>query len=88
MGMVYQSEDMQKEADEMQKRIDDILEKVDYRVMSTDINATTEMSVRIRPLSYDVVLGGKNIVSLNNVENAITIYHAMMADFKGDIYHG
>lgn len=82
MGMVYQSEEMQKEIDEM------LTETGNVQLLSTEINATTILSLCARPLTFDVVLGGRNIVSLNNVENAITIYHAMMADFKGKIYHG
>lgn len=82
MGMVY-------ELEEMKKEINDILLKAGYaQLLSTQINATTALSVCIRPLTYDVVLGEKNIVSCNCPENAVTIYKAMMADFKGDIYNG
>lgn len=82
MGMVYQSEEMQKEIDEM------LTEAGNVQLCSTEVNATTTLSLCACPLTYDVVLGGRNIVSLNNVENAIIIYCAMMADFKGEIYHG
>ncbi len=82
MGMVRESEDMQRELNE-------ILEHAQKPpLLSTQINATTDLSVCIRPLCYDVVLGGKNIVSCNCPENAITIYHAMRADFKGEVWHG
>lgn len=82
MGMVYGSEEMRKE-------IYDMLTNAGHaRLLSTQINATTALSVCVRPLTYDVVLGEKNIVSCNCPENAITIYMAMMADFKGDIYNG
>lgn len=82
MGMVYESEEMQKEIDEM------LTEAGNVQLCSTEVNATTTLSLCACPLTYDVVLGGRNIVSLNNVENAIIIYCAMMADFKGEIYHG
>lgn len=82
MGMVYQSEEMQKEIDEM------LTETGNVQLFSTEVNATTALSLCARPLTFDVVLGGRNIVSLNEVENAITIYQAMRADFKGEIYHG
>lgn len=82
MGMVYESEDMQKEIDEM------LTEAGNVQLFSTAVNSTTALSLCARPLTYDVVLGSKNIVSLNNLENAVTIYRAMMADFRGDIYHG
>lgn len=82
MGMVYESEDMQKEIDEM------LTETGNVQLFSTLVNASTSLSLCARPLTYDVVLGGKNIVSLNNIENAVIIYRAMMADFKGDVYHG
>lgn len=82
MGIVRESEDMQRE-------INRILTAAGYeQLISTQINATTDLSVCIRPLCYDVVLGGKNIVSCNCPENAIIIYHAMCADFKGEVWHG
>lgn len=82
MGMVRESEDMQRE-------INRILTAAGYeQLISTQINATTDLSVCIRPLCYDVVFGGKNIVSCNCPENAITIYNAMRADFKGEVWHG
>lgn len=82
MGMVRESEDMQKE-------INRILAAAGYeKLISTQINASTDLSVCVRPLCYDVVLGGKNIVSCNLPENAVAIYHAMRADFKGEIYNG
>lgn len=82
MGMVRESEDMQGE-------INRILASAGYeQLISAQINATTDLSVCIRPLCYDVVLGGKNIVSCNCPENAVAIYRAMLADFKGEIYNG
>lgn len=82
MGMVRESEDMQKE-------INRILTAAGYeQLISTQINASTDLSVHIRPLCYDVMLNGKHIVSCNCLENAITIYNAMCADFKGDVYNG
>lgn len=82
MGMVRESEDMQKE-------ICEILLNAGYaQLISEKINAGTELSVRILLLSYDVVLGGKKILSMNHPENAITVYRAMLADFRGNIYIG
>lgn len=82
MGMVREYEDMERETAEMLKTAQR------PPLLSTQINAATDLSVCIRPLCYDVMLGGKHVVSLNCPENAITIYHAMRADFKGEIYHG
>lgn len=82
MGMVYKSEEMQKEIDDM------LTETGNLQLCSTQVNATTALSVCARPLTYDVVLGNKNMVSLNNLENAITIYQAMRSDFKGEVYNG
>ena len=82
MGMVRESEDMQWELREV------LAQAEKPPLLSTQVNATTDLSVCIRPLCYDVVLGGKHIVSCNCPENAITIYHAMRADFKGEVYHG
>lgn len=82
MGMVRDSEDMQREVNEM-------LEQAQKPpLISTQINATTELSVYIRPLCYDVMLNNKNIVSCNCPENAIAIYYAMRADFRGEVYNG
>ena len=79
MGMVRESEDMQKE-------ICEILLNAGYaQLISEKINAGTELSVRILPLSYD---GGKKILSMNHPETAITVYRAMLADFRGNIYIG
>ena len=82
MGMVRESEDMQRELREV------LAQAEKPPLLSTQVNATTDLSVCIRPLCYDVVLGGKHIVSCNCPENAITIYNAMRADFKGEVYHG
>lgn len=82
MGKVSEYEDMQKEVEEMQKASENL------QLLSTQINASTDLSVCVRPLCYDVVLGGKNIVSLNLPENAIAIYQAMRADYKGEVYNG
>lgn len=82
MGMVYESEEMQREINDM------LTETGSLQLFSTQVNATTALSVCARPLTYDVVLGGKNMVSLNNLENAVTIYNAMRADFKGEVYNG
>lgn len=82
MGMIRESEEMQKEVAKMQKATENI------QLLSTEINASTTLSVCARPLCYDVVLGSENVVSLNNLENANTIYQAMRADFKGEVYHG
>lgn len=82
MGMVYQSEEMQRE-------IIENLEKVGkYKVLSTEINATNELSLCILPLTFDVILGDETIVSLNHCENAIIIYRAIMADLKGEVFNG
>ncbi len=82
MGMVRQSEDMQRE-------INEILEQAQKPpLISTKINAATDLSVYIRALCFDVMLNDKHIVSCNCPENAVTIYHAMQADFKGEVYHG
>lgn len=82
MGMVYESEEMQREIDDM------LTETGNLQLCSTQVNATTALSVCARPLTYDIVLGGKNMVSLNNLENAVTIYRAMLADFRGNVYLG
>lgn len=82
MGMVRESEDLQREIDKM------LTDAGILQIYSTQVNASTELSLCARPLSYDVVLGGKNIVSCNCPENAVTIYHAMRADFKGEVYYG
>lgn len=82
MGMIRESEEMQKEVDEMFANAED------YQILSTEINASTDLSVKVCPLCYDVVLGNEKVISLNNVENAIIIYHAMRADLKGDVYNG
>lgn len=94
MGMVREYEDMDKEYKDTGKtgahagETDELLEQAQKPpLLSTQINATTDLSVCIRPLCYDVVLGGKHIASFNCPENAITVYHAMRADFKGDVYH-
>lgn len=81
MGMVREYEDLQKEVNEM-------TEGNGIQLLSTDINKSTELSVCARPLCYDVVLGNKCIVSLNCPENAIVIYQALRADFKGEVYNG
>lgn len=82
MGMVYESEEMQREIDDM------LTETGNLQLFSTQVNATTALSVCARPLTYDIVLGGKNMVSLNNLENAVTTYRAMLADFRGNVYLG
>lgn len=82
MGMVREQEDMEKEVCEMLSSMGDI------QLLSTQVNASTELSVCARPLSYDIFLGGKHVLSFNCPENAITVYHAMRADFNGDIWHG
>lgn len=82
MGMVYESEEMQREIDDM------LTETGNLQLFSTQVNATTALSVCARPLTYDIVLGGKNMVFLNNLENAVTIYRAMLADFRGNVYLG
>lgn len=82
MGMVRESEEMQREIDEMPTQAGNL------QLLSTQINASTDLSVCVRPLCYDVVLGSKTIVSLNNQENAVVIYQAMRADFKGEVYNG
>ena len=82
MGMVYESEEMQREIDDM------LTETGNLQLFSTQVNATTALSVCARPLTYDIVLGGTNMVSLNNLENAVTIYRAMLADFRGNVYLG
>lgn len=82
MGMVYESEEMQREIDDM------LTETGNLQLFSAQVNATTALSVCARPLTYDIVLGGKNMVSLNNLENAVTIYRAMLADFRGNVYLG
>lgn len=82
MGMIRESEEMQKEVDEMLAKAED------YQLLSTKIYANTDLTLKVCPLCYDVVLGSKNVVSLNKMENAITIYQAMRADFKGEVYHG
>lgn len=58
------------------------------KILSTQINASTDLSVYVRPHCCDVIFGGKTIVSVNNIVNAYTIYHALRADFKGEVYHG
>lgn len=82
MGMVRESEDMQRELREV------LAQAEKPPLLSTQVNATTDLSVCIRPLCYDVVLGGKHIVSCNCPENAVTVYNVMRADFKGEVYHG
>ncbi len=82
MGMVNQSEDMQRE-------ISGIFLKAGVtQLISEKINASTDLSVRVCPLCYDVVLNEKKIASFNCPENALTVYLAMLADFRGDIYNG
>lgn len=80
MGMVRESEDMQEEIHEM------LTEAGKVPLVSTHVNSTTELSVCIRPFCYDVVLGGKNLLSFNHPENAFTVYRVMLADLKGNIY--
>lgn len=82
MGMVRESEDMQREINEI------LINAGCSKLISTQINASTELSVCARPLCYDVMLSGKAILSLNCPENAVIVYNVMRADFKGDIYHG
>lgn len=82
MGMVRESEDMQREINEI------LINAGCPKLISTKISASTELSVCVRPLCYDVMLGGKHIVSCNCPENAVTVYNVMRADFKGDVYHG
>lgn len=82
MGMVRESEDLQAEIQKM------LTDAGILKLYSTQINASTELSLCARPLSYDVVLGGKNIASFNCPENAIMVYYAMRADFNGEVYHG
>lgn len=82
MGMVREYEDMERETAEMLKTAEN------PPLLSTQVNATTDLSVYIRPLCYDVMLNEKHIVSCNCPENATTIYHAMRADFKGEVFHG
>lgn len=81
MGMVRELEDMQIEVNNM-------LMAGSLQLLSTEINASTDLSVCVRPLCYDIVLGNKKVVSLNLPENAVAIYQAMRADFKGEVYHG
>lgn len=82
MGMVRESEDMQKEVNEIVRALEN------PPLLSAKINAMTDLSVCVRPLCYDVLLSGKKILSLNCPENAVVIYYAMLADLKGEIYHG
>lgn len=82
MGIVREYEDMQAKINR------NLLEDGHTKLISEQINDCTELSVCIRPLCYDVVLGSKNILSLNNPENAVAIYQIMLADLKGDILHG
>lgn len=77
------------EPEEMQRKVSEMLLNAgNIRLLSTEINASTDLEVYARPLTYDVVLGGKSIVSLNHPENAITIYQIMRADLKGEVYDG
>ena len=82
MGMVNQSEEMQREISRI------LLKAGATQLISEKINASTDLSVCVCPLCYDVVLNEKKIASFNCPENAVTVYRAMLADLKGEIYHG
>lgn len=82
MGMVYQSEEMQEEVKEILKKAGACV------VLSTEVNATTDLSLCVLPLKFDIELGGKTILSLDKVENAYIIYNVLRADLKGEVYHG
>lgn len=82
MGMIYESERMQEEAKEILKKAGA------YKVLSTEVNATTDLSLCVLPFKFDIVLGGKTILSLDKVENAYIIYNVLCADLKGKVYHG
>lgn len=89
MGMVYQSDYMQAETEKMLEEAKLNLKKAGACViLSTEINATTDLSLCVLPLKFDIELGGKTVLSLDKIENAYLIYNVLRADFKGEIYNG
>lgn len=57
-------------------------------LMSTGINCCTDLSVIVRPFTYDVFINDDLIYSFNHIENAKRVYDIVRADISGRVYDG
>ena len=57
-------------------------------VCSTQVNQATELSVEAVPVAYEVRINDDVVCVLNQLENARTVYNALVSDMKGAVYHG
>lgn len=77
MGMMYE-----------QEKIKNAKENDSIRLMSTDINSATELSVSAVPISYNVYIGDDLIYAFNCPGNAEKLYQIIRADIKGVEWEG
>lgn len=77
MGMTYQYDDLV-----------GVRENDSIKLMSKDINSSTELSVVAVPISYNVYIGDDLIYACNCLENAEKIYQIIQADIQGVVWDG
>lgn len=68
------------------------MEKIDvnesFKLLSTDINKTVELSVSVVPISFNVFLNDDLIYSCSILKNAEILYRVIQADLAGKAYCG
>lgn len=57
-------------------------------VAVAEINKATVIAIHAVPISYEIRINNDLICTLNQYENALTVFKTMLCDMKGEIFHG
>lgn len=82
MGNVTEYKELMVDLENLRKKADGIV------LMSAGINRCTDLSVIVRPFTFDVFINDDLIYSFNDIENAKRVYDIVRADISGRVYDG
>lgn len=82
MGHVTEYEEVMEDLEKLRKNASGIV------LASAGINRFTDITLAVRPLTYDLMINGELIHAFNELENAKKVYDIIRADYAGRVHHG
>lgn len=73
------------------KDVENLLKKADGTpiiLRSTEIDKATILTLEVFSAVYEIRVNDELICTLNQLENASTVYSAIQCDMKGAVYYG
>lgn len=82
MGHVTEYEEIMEDLEKLRKDTDGIV------LAGAGINRCTDITLTVRPLTFDIKINGDLMHSFTEMENAQKVYDIIRADYAGRVHHG